>query len=88
MPDIPGVSRSQVTGPPAFASPDVLASAEACAGKVPEGGAPYFLTPETKEQRDSVQAEGCTEMQGYFISPAVPARDLAHLIARKRVNVA
>jgi predicted signal transduction protein with EAL and GGDEF domain len=43
---------------------------------------------ETREQRDSVQAEGCTEMQGFFISPAVPARDLAHLFARKRANVA
>jgi diguanylate cyclase (GGDEF)-like protein len=43
---------------------------------------------ETKEQRNSVQAEGCTEMQGYYISPAVPAREIAQLFARKRSSAA
>jgi predicted signal transduction protein with EAL and GGDEF domain len=43
---------------------------------------------ETKEQRDSVYAEGCTEMQGYYISPAVPAREIPGLFTRKRANVA
>jgi diguanylate cyclase (GGDEF)-like protein/PAS domain S-box-containing protein len=43
---------------------------------------------ETKEQRDSVKAEGCTEMQGYYISPAIPAREIAQLFARRRDKVA
>jgi predicted signal transduction protein with EAL and GGDEF domain len=43
---------------------------------------------ETKEQRNSVQAEGCTEMQGYYISPAVPAREIAQWFARKRSSAA
>jgi len=43
---------------------------------------------ETKEQRDSVYAEGCTEMQGYYISPAIPAREIARLFTQKRANVA
>jgi len=43
---------------------------------------------ETKEQRDSVFAEGCTEMQGFYISPAVPAREIPRLFARKHLSVA
>jgi EAL domain-containing protein (putative c-di-GMP-specific phosphodiesterase class I) len=43
---------------------------------------------ETKEQRDSVQAEGCTEMQGYYISPAIPAREIPQLFAQRRASAA
>jgi EAL domain-containing protein (putative c-di-GMP-specific phosphodiesterase class I) len=34
---------------------------------------------ETKEQRDKVRAEGCTEMQGYFFSPPRPKGDIERL---------
>lgn len=45
---------------------------------------------ETKEQLDQVRAEGCTEMQGYYISPPRPAREIARLIwaGVKAVNIA
>lgn len=45
---------------------------------------------ETKEQLDKVRAEGCTEMQGYYISPPRPAREIARLIwaGVKAVNIA
>jgi len=46
---------------------------------------------ETKEQLDQVRAEGCTEMQGYYISPPRPAREIGHLIRTmtdKAANVA
>lgn len=33
--------------------PGPNASSDACAGKVPDGGAPYYLHPETKEQRQA-----------------------------------
>ena len=43
--------------------PGANASAEACGGKMPDGGAPYFLTAETKEQRQArlgtVDDPGC-----------------------------
>ena len=34
---------------------------------------------ETKEQMDQVRAEGCTEMQGFLFSRAVPADDIVRL---------
>jgi diguanylate cyclase (GGDEF)-like protein len=37
---------------------------------------------ETKEQLDYVRAEGCTEMQGYYICPPCPASEIEKLIAR------
>jgi predicted signal transduction protein with EAL and GGDEF domain len=46
---------------------------------------------ETKEQLDQVRAEGCTEMQGYYVSPPRPAHEIARLIhtmADKAANVA
>jgi diguanylate cyclase (GGDEF)-like protein/PAS domain S-box-containing protein len=39
---------------------------------------------ETQEQRDTVKAEGCTEMQGYFFSKPLPAAEVAGLIAKHR----
>jgi len=38
---------------------------------------------ETKEQLDYVRAEGCTEMQGYFICPPSPAEYIERLIQRE-----
>jgi predicted signal transduction protein with EAL and GGDEF domain len=38
---------------------------------------------ETREQLDYVRAEGCTEMQGYYICPPSPAKDIARLIEAK-----
>jgi len=38
---------------------------------------------ETKEQLDCIRAEGCTEMQGYFICPPSPAKDIERLIQRE-----
>jgi EAL domain-containing protein (putative c-di-GMP-specific phosphodiesterase class I) len=35
---------------------------------------------ETKEQVDQVRAEGCTEMQGFYICRPSPAREIAKLI--------
>ena len=46
---------------------------------------------ETREQLDHVRAEGCTEMQGYYISPPRPAHEIARLIrgeADKAASVA
>lgn len=46
---------------------------------------------ETKEQLDHVRAEGCTEMQGYYICPPSPAKDIERLIqaeCRKAVSAA
>ena len=38
---------------------------------------------ETKEQLDTVKAEGCTEMQGFLFSRPVPAEEIeALLLAR------
>jgi EAL domain-containing protein (putative c-di-GMP-specific phosphodiesterase class I) len=34
---------------------------------------------ETQEQLDAVRAEGCTEMQGFLFSRALPARDIKRL---------
>ena len=37
---------------------------------------------ETQEQLEAVRAEGCTEMQGFLFSRALPARDIARLFPR------
>jgi diguanylate cyclase (GGDEF)-like protein len=43
---------------------------------------------ETKEQFDRVRSEGCTEMQGYYICPPSPARDIARLFAQQQASSA
>lgn len=43
---------------------------------------------ETREQLDLIRAEGCTEMQGYFLSPPVTADDLRNRILANPVNAA
>jgi EAL domain-containing protein (putative c-di-GMP-specific phosphodiesterase class I) len=37
---------------------------------------------ETQEQLDALTGIGCTEVQGYFFSPAVPAPDVPNLLRR------
>jgi diguanylate cyclase (GGDEF)-like protein len=39
---------------------------------------------ETKDQLDLVRSEGCTDIQGYFISRPVPASDVARLLQSQR----
>jgi diguanylate cyclase (GGDEF)-like protein len=39
---------------------------------------------ETGEQAERVRAEGCTEMQGFFICPPSPAEEIARLLAEQR----
>ena len=41
---------------------------------------------ETREQLDLIRAEGCTAMQGYFLSPPVTADDLRNRILANPVN--
>jgi diguanylate cyclase (GGDEF)-like protein len=45
---------------------------------------------ETQEQLDQMRAEGCTEVQGYFYSRPVPAREIAKLLLvfQERVEAA
>jgi diguanylate cyclase (GGDEF)-like protein len=43
---------------------------------------------ETAEQLDYVRAEGCTEMQGFYICPPSPASEIAKLIERECGNSA
>jgi diguanylate cyclase (GGDEF)-like protein len=38
---------------------------------------------ETREQLEAVRAEGCAEIQGYYISPPAPAKDIERLIRAK-----
>jgi EAL domain-containing protein (putative c-di-GMP-specific phosphodiesterase class I) len=38
---------------------------------------------ETREQLEHVRAEGCTEMQGYYICRPSPASEIALLIERE-----
>jgi EAL domain-containing protein (putative c-di-GMP-specific phosphodiesterase class I) len=38
---------------------------------------------ETKQQLDRVRHLGCTDVQGFFYSPPVPARDLPSLLSRE-----
>ena len=42
---------------------------------------------ETPRQREIARLAGCTEMQGYLVSHAVPAADVANLIARLNLAV-
>jgi EAL domain-containing protein (putative c-di-GMP-specific phosphodiesterase class I) len=42
---------------------------------------------ETQQQRDTVQALGCTQMQGYLFSPARPAADIRALLAAAAAEV-
>ena len=39
---------------------------------------------ETKEQRDTVRAEGCTEMQGFLFSHPLPAHEIEQLLLTRR----
>ncbi|MDX6412343.1 MAG: hypothetical protein QOE91_1859, partial [Gaiellaceae bacterium] len=39
---------------------------------------------ETQEQLDAVKAEGCTEMQGFLFSRALPARDIERLFLSRQ----
>jgi diguanylate cyclase (GGDEF)-like protein len=41
---------------------------------------------ETEEQMDQVKIDGCTEMQGYLFSKAVPADDVPRLLGIKQVK--
>jgi diguanylate cyclase (GGDEF)-like protein len=41
---------------------------------------------ETEEQMDQVRVEGCTEMQGFLFSKAVPADDVPRLLMVKQVK--
>jgi diguanylate cyclase (GGDEF)-like protein len=43
---------------------------------------------ETEQQRDLLRKLGCTEMQGYFFSPAKPAADIRRLLLSRRDRVA
>ena len=43
---------------------------------------------ETKDQLDLVRSEGCTDIQGYFISRPVPASDVAGLLQSQRAVAA
>jgi diguanylate cyclase (GGDEF)-like protein/PAS domain S-box-containing protein len=36
---------------------------------------------ETERQLDTIRAEGCTEVQGFFFSPAKPAREIGKLLS-------
>jgi EAL domain-containing protein (putative c-di-GMP-specific phosphodiesterase class I) len=37
---------------------------------------------ETSEQMDYVKAEGCTEMQGYYICPPSPAHEIERILSK------
>jgi diguanylate cyclase (GGDEF)-like protein len=43
---------------------------------------------ETEQQLDILRKLGCTEMQGYLFSPAVPAADISRLLLSRRAPVA
>ena len=40
---------------------------------------------ETERQLNAIRAEGCTEVQGFFFSPAKPAREFGRLLADRSV---
>jgi EAL domain-containing protein (putative c-di-GMP-specific phosphodiesterase class I) len=42
---------------------------------------------ETEAQRETVQALGCTQMQGYLFSAARPAREIRGMLASRKVAV-
>ena len=39
---------------------------------------------ETEQQRDMLRGFGCTEMQGYLFSPALPAAETMQLLLSRR----
>ena len=39
---------------------------------------------ETREQWDTVKSEGCTEMQGYLFSKAIPAHEIEPLLVKTK----
>jgi EAL domain-containing protein (putative c-di-GMP-specific phosphodiesterase class I) len=41
---------------------------------------------ETEQQFQQVKQEGCTEVQGYYISPARPASDIPEMLARGKAS--
>lgn len=43
---------------------------------------------ETKDQLDLVRSEGCTDIQGYYISRPIPASEIAALLAKKAMIAA
>jgi len=43
---------------------------------------------ETEQQRRELRELGCTEMQGYLFSPAIPAADIARMLAPRDQTVA
>ena len=43
---------------------------------------------ETQQQREIVQALGCTQMQGYLFSAALPAHEIRKMLASAKVTVA
>jgi diguanylate cyclase (GGDEF)-like protein len=42
---------------------------------------------ETQQQREIVQALGCTQMQGYLFSAALPAHEIREMLASSRITV-
>ena len=42
---------------------------------------------ETEQQRELLRMLGCTEMQGYLFSPAIPAAELRDLLQSHRAKV-
>ena len=38
---------------------------------------------ETREQLEIVRTEGCTEMQGFLFSPALPASEIEKILMRR-----
>ena len=42
---------------------------------------------ETQQQREIVQALGCTQMQGYLFSAALPAHEIREMLALFRITV-
>jgi EAL domain-containing protein (putative c-di-GMP-specific phosphodiesterase class I) len=41
---------------------------------------------ETRAQLDRVRELGCTDVQGYFYSPPIPARELAEMFAKQSAS--
>ena len=65
--------------------PDCVAIVRAVAGLgMSLGIATTAEGVETREQLEQLRAEGCTEIQGYLISPPRPAREVMGLLAMDR----
>jgi EAL domain-containing protein (putative c-di-GMP-specific phosphodiesterase class I) len=43
---------------------------------------------ETQQQREIVEALGCTQMQGYLFSAALPPHEIRKMLASARITVA